>query len=158
MGEDVGEGDRRSRTAEYAVSIAASPAAVWDVYVDPVRIPDWQTGSPSIEQVDGTAGELGSSYVSRRGAGSAHTTVVTSDRPRRLVTRTNAYLGLELEVDSRLEPRADGALLVLRVRTWWPRGLRWLGRIIERAILSSAEASRELRNLKVLVEQGAGPT
>lgn len=145
------------RTSEHSVSISASPEAVWDVYVDPSRIPEWQTGSPSIEQAHGRAGEPGSSYVSRRGPGSARTTVLTADRPRRLVTRTRAYLGLEFEVDSLLVPEADGTLLTLRVQTWWPRGLRWVGRVVERAILSSAEASQELGNLKALVEHGAAP-
>jgi hypothetical protein len=64
---------------------------------------------------------------------------------------------LESEVDSLPVPEADGTLVTLRVQTWWPRGLRWLGRVIERAILSSADASRELGNLKALVEHGAAP-
>lgn len=40
---------------DYSVWIKASPEQVWRVYVDPSRIPEWQTGSPVIEEVHGSA-------------------------------------------------------------------------------------------------------
>ena len=61
-------------TLEHAVCIQAPPDAVWSVYVDPSRIPDWQTGSPVIEDVRGSGGAPGSTYISRRGPGAATTT------------------------------------------------------------------------------------
>jgi uncharacterized protein YndB with AHSA1/START domain len=69
-------------TIDYSVWIHASPDDVWVVYVDPSRIPEWQTGSPVIEEIHGAADQPGSSYVSRRRPGAARTTVVEVDRPR----------------------------------------------------------------------------
>jgi uncharacterized protein YndB with AHSA1/START domain len=133
-------------TLEHAVWIQAPPDAVWSVYADPSRIPEWQTGSPVIEDV------RGSTYVSRRGLGAATTTVLEAERPRRLVTETRAYLGLRFTVVSTLEARDDGTRLRLRVDTHWPRGLGLLGRLVELAVLNRREAEKELGQLKALVE------
>lgn len=142
--------------AEYSIFIHAVPEVVWRIYADPSRIPQWQTGSPSIEDINGGPGEPGASYVSKRGPLSARTTVIESDPPRRLLTKTDAYLGLRFDVESRLVPSGDGTHLILRAETWWPRSLRLVGQVIELAILSSREATKELRNLKTLIEQKAG--
>ena len=93
---------------EYSVWIKAAPEQVWDTYVDPTRIPDWQTGKPVIEDVQGAPGEPGSTYVSKRGPLAARTTVLTAEVPRELVTRTDAYFGLQFEVTSRLSGRSGG--------------------------------------------------
>ena len=45
---------------EYSVWIKAGPEQVWQVYVDPRRIPDWQTGRPVIGDVQGVPGRSGS--------------------------------------------------------------------------------------------------
>ena len=137
---------------EQSVWISARPEQVWPVYADPRRIPEWQTGSPVILDVQGMGGTAGSTYVSRRRPGSASTVVMEAEQPRRLVTRTQAYLGLRFDVISRLEAEADGTRLSLRAETRWPRGLGLLGRLVELAILNSREAERELTNLKTLVE------
>jgi uncharacterized protein YndB with AHSA1/START domain len=55
-------------TIDYSVWIEASPEDVWSVYVDPMRIPEWQSGSPLIERVDRSGDQVGSAYVSRRKA------------------------------------------------------------------------------------------
>ena len=136
----------------YSVWIGARPEEVWPVYTDPLRIPEWQTGSPEILDVHGMGGSPGSTYVSRRRFGSACTTVVEAEQPRRLVTRTEAYLGLRFDVTSLLEAEADGTRLSLRAETRWPRGLGLLGNLVELAILNSREAERELKNFKALVE------
>ena len=57
---------------EYSVWIEAAPEQVWHTYVDPLRLPDWQTGRPAILDVQGAPGESGSTYVSKRGALSAY--------------------------------------------------------------------------------------
>jgi uncharacterized protein YndB with AHSA1/START domain len=142
--------------AEYSIFIQAAPDVVWSAYADPSRIPQWQTGSPTIRDLRGGPGEAGASYVSKRGPLSARTTVIESDPPRRLLTRTDAYLGLRFDVESRLVPSGDGTQLILRAETWWPRPLRPISKVVELAILSSREATKELRNLKTLLEQGAG--
>jgi uncharacterized protein YndB with AHSA1/START domain len=138
---------------EYSVWIAATPEQVWRTYVDPARIPDWQTGKPVIGEAHGDPGEPGSAYVSRRGPLSAHTTVLSADPPRELLTRTDAYLGLGFDVTSRLTARSGGTDLRLRVVTRWRRGLGPVGRIVELAVLSPREAAKELAHLKALVER-----
>ncbi len=75
---------------EYSVWIKATPEQVWRTYVDPARIPHWQTGKPVIGELHGSPGEPGSAYVSKRGPFSARTTVLSAARPRELVTRTDA--------------------------------------------------------------------
>ncbi|HEY9378955.1 MAG TPA: hypothetical protein VIQ02_17910, partial [Jiangellaceae bacterium] len=52
---------------EHSVWIHARPEEVWRIYVDPARIPEWQTGSPVITVVRGAADEPGAVYKSRRG-------------------------------------------------------------------------------------------
>ena len=143
---------------EHSVWIQAPADEVWRIYVDPRRIPDWQTGSPVIEDVTGSGDAPGSTYVSRRGPGRATTTVLEAERPRRLVTGTDAYLGLRFTVVSTLEALDDGTRLDLRVQTRWPRGLGLVGRLVEAAVLSRREAAKELGRLKALVESRApGP-
>jgi uncharacterized protein YndB with AHSA1/START domain len=137
---------------EYSVWINAAPELVWRIYVDPTRIPDWQTGKPVIGDVQGAPGEPGSTYVSRRGPLVAHTTVLTADAPGELATWTDAYLGLQFEVTSRLSERSGGTDLQLRATTHWRRGLGPVGRIVELAVLSPREARKELAMLKTLVE------
>ena len=119
---------------DYSVWIQASPEQVWRVYVDPSRIPEWQTGSPVIEEIHGPADQAGSTYVSRRRPGAARTTVTEADKPSRLMTTT-------------------GTLLELHVETHWPRGLGMLGKLLEAAILSPREGQKELGRLKALIER-----
>lgn len=140
----------------YAVWIKAAPELVWRIYVDPHRIPDWQTGKPVIEDVHGGPGELGSAYVSRRGPLVSRTTVLGSDTPTRLVTRTEAYFGLELEVTSRLIERAGGTDLKMTVETHWRPRRRLVTKVVERAILSGREARKELAYLKTIIEREVG--
>ena len=140
---------------EHSVWIQAKPEEVWRLYVDPSRIPEWQTGSPVIEDVRGAGDGPDTTYISRRGPGVAQTMVLEAERPRRLVTRTQAYLGLQFDVVSQLEPEADGTRLELRAETHWPRGLGLLGKLVELAVLSRHEGEKELANLKELVEREA---
>ena len=141
---------------EYSVWINAAPETVWGTYVDPTRIPDWQTGNPVIGDVQGAPGEPGSMYVSRRGPLAARTTVLAADVPRELVTRTEAHFGLSFELTTRLSGRLGGGTdLQIRAATRWRR--RWgpVARIVELAILSPREARKELATLKALVEREA---
>ena len=140
----------------YAVWINAAPERVWRAYVDPNRIPEWQTGKPVIGDVHGGPGELGSTYASRRGPLVAQTTVTASDNATRLVTRTDAYFGLELVVTSRLTERAGGTDLELTVETHWRSRRRLVEKVVERAILSRREARKEPTNLKTIIEREAG--
>ena len=129
---------------DYSVWIRALPEDVWRVYVDPSRIPEWQTGSPVIEEVHGPADQPGSTYVSRRSPGAARTTVRKAGKPSRLMTTTEAYFGLQFDVKSLLTPQSGG--------THWPKGLGLLGKLVEAAILSPREGQKELGRLKALIE------
>ena len=140
---------------DYSIWIAAAPEHVWRIYVEPTRIPEWQTGKPTIGDIQGVSGTPGSAYVSRRGPLTARTTVLTAEAPRLLVTSTDAYFGLRFEVTSRLSERSGGTDLQLHVATHWRRGLGPLARIVELAVLSPREARKELANLKSVVEQHA---
>lgn len=143
---------------EHSVWIAAPQQAVWRVYVDPSRIPDWQTGSPVIVDARGPGDRPGSTYGSKRSPGTARTAVLAADAPNRLVTRTDAYLGLRFDVESLLRTESGGTRLDLRTVTRWPRGLGLVGRLVEYAVLNRNEGNKELANLKDLVEREArGP-
>ena len=145
-------GSDRMGTVNYSILIEATPEQVWRVYVDPSRIPEWQTGSPTIEAVRGSGDQPGSTYVSRRRPGAARTIVMEVDKPRRLMTATEAYFGLRFDVTSSLKSQSGGTLLELRVETHWPRGLGLLGKLVEAAILSPREGGKELARLKRLIE------
>jgi deazaflavin-dependent oxidoreductase (nitroreductase family) len=136
---------------DHSVWIRADPDAVWQVYADPRRIPDWQTGRPVIEDVHGS-GEAGTTYVARRGPLVARTVVVAAERPARCVSRTDAYLGLRFTVVSTLERVGGGTQLGLVVTTEWPRWRRLLGRVVEFAVLNRREIAKELARLKAVVE------
>jgi hypothetical protein len=142
---------------DYSVWIQASPEQVWQVYIDPSRIPEWQTGSPVIEEIHGPADQPGSTYVSRRRPGAARTTVTEADKPSRLMTITEAYFGLRFDVRSLLTPQSGGTLLGLQVETHWPRGLGLLGKLVEVAIHSPREGQKELARLKALIESDLRP-
>jgi uncharacterized protein YndB with AHSA1/START domain len=138
---------------DMSVWINATPEQVWRIYVDPSRIPDWQTGRPVVSQVEGVPGEVGAAYLSTRGRLSATTLVLSADSPSELVTRTNASFGLQLDVTSRLDEHADGTELRIHARARWRRGLGPLSKLAEMAILNPREARKELANLKSLVEE-----
>ena len=148
---------RRDRVGviQHSVWIQAEPDGVWCLYVDPSRIADWQTGSPVVENITGPGDEPGTTYVSRRSPRAAYTTVVEADRPRRLKTETEAYFGLRFDVVSRLEAERGGTRLKLDTETHWPRGMRLIGKLVELAILNRMEGTKELANLKALVEREA---
>lgn len=136
-----------------SVWIEAAPEQVWQVYVDPGRIPDWQTGRPVVSRVDGVPGVVGATYLSRRGRLSATTLVVSADSPSELVTRTDTSFGLQLDVTSRLVERAGGTELRIDAEARWSRLLRPVAKVAEMAVLNPRQARIELANLKSLVEQ-----
>lgn len=142
---------------EFSLWLDATPEQVWRIWADPWRIPDWQTGSPVIEEVEGPVGLAGSSYVARRGRLVATTTVLNADPPSELVTITDAYLGLQMDVISRLVESSGGTDLFFRVTTRWPRGRRLLGRLVELAALNAREQRKELAFFKELVESETAP-
>jgi len=140
-------------TVEYSIWIDASPGLVWDVYTDPARIPEWQTGDPHVLDLSGRGDEVGTTYTVRRGPGAAHTTVTGAVRPKTYSSRTNAYLGLSFDLTANLVPEEGGTKIDLILQAKWPLGLRLFGRSVEFLFLNGREGRRELERLKVLLER-----
>jgi hypothetical protein len=155
VGVSIGPEADRMGVLEYSLWVKAAPEQVWRTYVDPTRVPDWQTGKPVIGDVQGAPGEPGSTYVSKRGPLAARTTVLSAHVPRELVTTTDAYFGLRFEVTSRLSGRSDGTDLAIRVTTQWRRRFGPVARIVEMAVLNPREMRKELAYFKTLVEREA---
>ena len=141
----------------YSIWVDAAPESVWSAWTDLGLIPRWQTGSPRVADVTGDGG-VGTSYSVRRGPTSSRTTIIMAEAPFRHVSRTSALLGLRFDLEARLAPERGGTSLALEARTEWPRGLGWIGRVVEAFVLSPREAERELANLKVIIETGEPTT
>ena len=94
-------------------------------------------------------------YIVRRGAGGARTTVTEAVRPELHRSRTKAYFGLSFELTAKLLPERSGTKILLEAQTHWPKGLGLLGQVVEFAVLNAREANRELERLRVLVESEA---
>jgi uncharacterized protein YndB with AHSA1/START domain len=139
-------------TLRYSIWIDAPALAVWTLWTDLARIPEWQTGSPKVVEATGPGDAAGTRYTVRRGPTSSRTTVVHTDAPRRYESRTQALLGLTFSMAADLVAEGRGTRLSLEARTHWPRGLGMLGRAVEAAVLSPQEATRELAAFKALVE------
>lgn len=91
---------------EYSVWINATPDWVSRKYVEPARIPDWQTDKKPAIEIAKASLAPGSTYTSRRRPLVARRTVLTADAPKELRTRVDAFLSLQLEVTSRLIRRS----------------------------------------------------
>lgn len=137
----------------YSVWIDAPAAVAWRYWTDLDRIPQWQTGSPRIEDVSGPGDIAGTRYSVRRGPSRSRTTVLLADPPVRYVSRTEALLGLTFTLAADLSAERGGTRLSLEAVTRWPRGLALFGRLVEAAVLSPREATKELANFKALVER-----
>ncbi len=136
----------------YSIWIDAPTSAVWRMWTDLARLPEWQTGSPTIVEATGPGDAIGTRYTVRRGPTRSRTTVVRADAPQRYESLTEALLGLRFSIVADLVPEGQGTRLSLQAHTFWPRGLGRLGRAVEAAVLSPGEANRELAAFKALVE------
>lgn len=127
----------------YAVWINATPERVCAVYVDPTRIPDWQTGRPSVVSARAQPGVPASRYVSKRGPVAATTTVVAAEAPPRLTPGSRPTSALTLEVTSRLVEKAEAPTSRLVRSPAGADGGGSIATVVERAILSPADARKE---------------
>ena len=129
-------------THRWTVWIDASPEQVFAIYTDINRLPEWEAGIREIEDGTGPGDRPGTTYSIR---------VDGVFRPSRLVTRTTGVLGLQARGTSELIPEAGGTRLTIVYETTWP--YRWLGRLLEKAMLNPSTLRRQLNNLKALVER-----
>jgi uncharacterized protein YndB with AHSA1/START domain len=142
-------------THRWSLWIDASPEKVFDVYTDINRLPEWQVGVRKLSDVTGPGDRPGTTYAVRYGPFASRSEVLESQRPSRLVTRTSGVFGLRARGASALVPEGGGTRLTIEYETTWP--LRWLGRLLEKAMLNPSILRREFDNLKALVERGSTP-
>lgn len=139
----------------WTVWIDAAPEKVFDVYADINRLPEWEVGVRRISDITGPGYRPGTTYAVRYGPFASRSEVLESERPSRLVTRTAGVFGLRARGTSELVPEDGGTRLTIQYETTWP--IRWLGRVLEKAMLNPSVLQRELSNLKALVERESRP-
>jgi uncharacterized protein YndB with AHSA1/START domain len=144
-------------THRYSIWIDAAPELVWGIVTDLDRLAEWQTGGPVVTEASGRGDVPATTYAVRRGRTVAYTTVLEATRPTHYRSITDAFLGLRFETITRLVPDKVGTRVEFVAHTYWPRGMRLFGHLVEAVVLSGREAHREVERLKVLVE-GFGPT
>jgi uncharacterized protein YndB with AHSA1/START domain len=100
----------------FSVYVAAPPEQVFDLWVNLDRAHEWIRGLTSITDRVGEPGTTGATYVTRFGPVRSPTTVLSAERPRRVVTKFgNWYLRGENEATFTRE--GDGTRLDQTFRT-----------------------------------------
>ena len=141
---------------ERRVEIGAAPDAVYRLVMDPRRLADWVTVHAGLPEAP--KGELrkGSKLKqSLKLAGQSFDvrwTVVTADRPRRVVWEGRGPLRTRARVVYELEPSGEGTSFGYVNEYELPGGP--VGKIGDRALAGTAEreADRSLERLKALLE------
>jgi hypothetical protein len=137
---------------DYSVWIRALPEDVWRVYVDPSRIPQWQTGSPLIEEVHGPADQPGQHLrLTAKPRRCAH----YCQEGRQAQPPDDDDRGLfRVAIRRQVLAHTSGGrhLAGAAGRDAWPKRLGLLGKLVEAAILSPREGQKELGRLKALIE------
>jgi uncharacterized protein YndB with AHSA1/START domain len=140
-----------------AIDIAAPPARVWDVLMDPHRLGDWVTIHRQVEDAPATL-RRGSTFrqtLNLRGA-PLHVTwrVVDLDAPRRAVWEGRGPAHSHASIVYALSDDGDGQTHFEYTNEFTPPGGP-LGAVAGRVLvggLSHREAQRSLQRLKRLVE------
>ena len=137
---------------EVCREIAASPASVFDMLVEPRTYPEWLVGAQRIRGVDDDFPSQGAEFAHSVGPTSAttiddSTEVLVVDRPHRLTLL--ARVGpLHAHVDMLVEPTPDGSAVRFRERpAGWAKALTPLLRPT-----LAARNIESLRRLAALVE------
>ena len=140
------------------IEIAAPPAAVWDVVMDPHRLGDWVTTHVAVGDDAPAELEEGSSFEQKLKVGGPKFDVtwkvVEADRPRRVVWEGDGPAGSSAGVVYELEPSGEDAT-TFRYRNEFELPGGAVGRLAGRTVGASAakrEAQRSLANLKKLIE------
>jgi uncharacterized protein YndB with AHSA1/START domain len=140
-----------------AIEIAASPARVWDVVMDPDRLGDWVTIH---RRVDGVPARLtrGSTFEQTLNLRGAHLhvswTVVDVDPPRRAVWEGQGPAHSRASIVYELRADGESRTVFGYTNEFKPPGGA-LGAVAGRVLvggLSQREAQRSLQRLKQLVE------
>ena len=144
-----------------AIEIAAAPADVWEVVMDPRRLHDWVTIHRRLGPVPERL-EKGSSFEQSLGLRGAHVTVhwtvVALDPPRRAVWEGRGPAHSHASIEYRLEPLGERATRFEYVNEFKAPGGP-LGAVAGRVLVagvSHREAQHSLERLKRVVERSTG--
>ena len=136
-------------------TIVAAPAErVFDLYVNPDRVPEWR---PSVKDISNRSGPMdapGSTFTTRyrNATPDSHGVVVQSKRPRNHVLAGRGIVRYEARID--LEPVGSGTRLRFHLCVVTPGG--HLGCLIERVVLRrklEEETCREFARFRQLAER-----
>jgi acetyl-CoA C-acetyltransferase len=147
-----------ARSVRESIELAASPEEVWDVVMDPARLPEWVTTHDSLEGPAPGTLSAGDEFTQKlRLAGKSFTVrwrVVQADRPRLAVWEGDGPAGSSANVSYRLEAAGNGTRFEYENEFALPGGV--LGKAaggLLAAAPGSREARRTLANLKALLEE-----
>lgn len=141
-----------------AIEIAAPPERVWDVVMDPRRLPDWVTIHRSLGPVPATLAR-GSTFEQTLNLRGAHLhvawKVIDVDRPRRATWEGRGPAHSRASIVYELHAVDEGRTRFDYTNEFKPPGGP-LGAVAGRVLvggLSQRESQRSLERLKHLVEQ-----
>jgi uncharacterized protein YndB with AHSA1/START domain len=132
--------------------IRAAPEQVWAVLADPQKYGEWVVGAKEVRRSEGNWPAKGARFHHTVGIWPLHirdhTSVVESDRPRRLVLQAKVRpIGLA-RIQLELSPSAVGTEVAMTEEPTAPYVARVIRRLFDPAIyLRNGEALRRLENL-----------
>jgi carbon monoxide dehydrogenase subunit G len=149
------------RTVASTATVAAEPAAVWEIVSDPARFADWADRTEAVTRADSPL-RIGSTYEERNKVmgpltGTSRWTVVQHEPPRS-TTHRGEGIALAAAMDFFLALEPDGAGTRLTVGLRYRPGLGPLGALIDRVYMRrSLQASfeRTAANIKRLAQGSA---
>jgi hypothetical protein len=153
-------------THRYAISINAPPEAAYDLFANPHRHAEWESGNPRVMKMSSSTVQPGTTYDLNYGgrsqadsAGSGrltyHVRVEAADRPHRFATSANGPLGLRATTRSEFVPENGGTRATLEMELRWP--IPVLGRLVEFVILPPRVVRQELSRFKSIAERESQP-
>lgn len=143
-------------THRYEISVAADPEAVYDLYADLERHPEWESGNLRISRLSSTSVGSGTTFDMNYGRWlTYHARVETADRPRRFVISATIPFGLRSTSQSEFVPDGRGTRVIHVVELRWP--IRLAGRVLESLILPPAVVREEMARFKAIAETSPSP-
>jgi uncharacterized protein YndB with AHSA1/START domain len=153
-------------THRYSISIDAPPEAAYDLFSDPERHAEWESGNPRVTNLSGSTRQPGTTYDLTYGGGSQagsarsgrltyHARVEAADRPHRFAIFADGPLGLRASTRSEFVPENGGTRATLEMELRWPIPL--LGRLLEFVILPPRVVRQELARFKAIAERESQP-
>lgn len=142
------------------IEIAAPPERVWEVLVDPDRLPQYNVTIVEVSDATGRLDQVGSTYravtkvYGRRIEGPWEVTEVTP--MHRIVQRGSGAGGASATVNGTVEPSGDGTQAAVEVDYQLPAG--FVGAVANKLFVERSverDVRHTMENLKALVESEA---